>query len=273
MKKQHVVYALIDPRTQMPRYVGRTGQPNKRKARHLSGNTHGEVAEWEQAVLFAELVPIFKILERGLTADESAEREKFWIAKLNEQGCNLLNVTIGGQGWYDGEVPEKVKAKISKTATAQWQDPAYRAAHIQSTSEAVRRPEVREKVRQAALEREPMSAETRQRISDTMTEKWQDPAYAERQREAVAEGARSLWGRKGFREEHAEAMAQPETREKIAEASRQMWQDPETRAKLLKDRRSRGKSSDETKAKIAAGVRRNWEERRRRKQEMEAEMP
>jgi len=263
---KYVVYALADPRTKEIRYIGKTGDLDQRKSRHSSGNTHGQVACWEKELVEEGLSPICTLLEEELTAEQVDEWERFWIERGKRLGWSLLNILPGGNGWYAGAVPESVRQKISETVTAQWQDSEYREEHVQRMTEVLQKPEVRKRMSKAASERT-ISPEVRQRISDTMTEKWQDPAYAEHQREAVAEGARSLWERDGFREEHTEAMRKPETRERIAEASRQMWQDPVSRAKLLEERRSRGKSSDETRAKIAAGVRRNWEERRRRKQE------
>lgn len=99
------IYALLDPCTNIIRYVGKSISPNKRYYQHLhpKGFTHKD--NWIRKLISNDLKPIIKILEE-CTEDNWEERECFWISSFE----NLTNSTDGGQ---DGRMSEKVRQKLS----------------------------------------------------------------------------------------------------------------------------------------------------------------
>jgi GIY-YIG catalytic domain len=93
------IYALLDPRSNEVRYVGKTNNPVKRKNNHSSpsqAELHGRAKnKWVIELREIGLRPEFKILEE---CDENNwnERERFWIAHYG--GIRkLLNARLGGE--------------------------------------------------------------------------------------------------------------------------------------------------------------------------------
>lgn len=94
------IYALVDPRTQQCRYVGKADDPVRRLQRHLQkkrlqDRTHK--ATWLRSVVAAGFWPELFILE-AVPKHGWAQAEKFWIAYLRMVGAELTNGTHGGDG-------------------------------------------------------------------------------------------------------------------------------------------------------------------------------
>jgi hypothetical protein len=84
------IYALIDPRTDSVRYVGRTSAGVRRRFyQHLSDPVGRPKAEWIAELKSLGLRPKVETLERCVRAG-SIERETYWIAHFS--GPGLLNV-------------------------------------------------------------------------------------------------------------------------------------------------------------------------------------
>ena len=93
---QPYVYALVDPRTDAIRYVGKSHQRDKSRLReHIKSPTNAYTEEWIGELLAAGRTPIMRILE-DCDTNTVFEREAFWIRHLLERGCKLLNVQSGG---------------------------------------------------------------------------------------------------------------------------------------------------------------------------------
>jgi hypothetical protein len=94
--KTAVIYALLDPRTEAIRYVGKANDVNKRLTSHIrdSKRRNTPVCCWIRKLVANGLKPKTKVLE---TVDYSQwqVREKHWIAKMR-QVHNLLNLASGG---------------------------------------------------------------------------------------------------------------------------------------------------------------------------------
>lgn len=95
-----VIYALVDPRTDVLRYVGMTKHPRKRYWRHCHPGPRNRThrAQWIRALKQSGLKPEFIPLEEVASDDEAAISERFWIASLRAAGALLLNFAAGGEG-------------------------------------------------------------------------------------------------------------------------------------------------------------------------------
>lgn len=91
------IYALIDPRTGEPRYVGKTSAPLKRLAGHLSDARCGgksPKAHWLRELLASGLAPEMQVLEEVEPGDWRAAEQR-WAERL---AGALLNSTRPGGG-------------------------------------------------------------------------------------------------------------------------------------------------------------------------------
>jgi group I intron endonuclease len=97
-----------------------------------------------------------KIVLEECTPNEMNEREKYWIAQYNSfhDGYNL---TEGGQGNTGMKVTDETRRLISER-----------------TKLAMSNPIIREKCREHANTRQPMSVETRQKCSEAAKRWWRE---------------------------------------------------------------------------------------------------
>ena len=108
------IYGLIDPRTNIIRYVGSTVDIEGRYKAHtrpgnLKSKTHKN--HWIKSLLLEELKPIFIVLEKVLFTDWQ-EKEMYWIAYFGRE--NLTNGSDGGEGSIGLICTDETKEKISK---------------------------------------------------------------------------------------------------------------------------------------------------------------
>lgn len=91
------VYILIDPRTDLVRYVGITSNPPMRLRGHVSDSKLRETthkSRWIRQLLAKSLRPVMEIVESGI-GDQWAAAETKWVQKYWASG-NLTNQTMGG---------------------------------------------------------------------------------------------------------------------------------------------------------------------------------
>lgn len=91
----HSIYALCDPDTKQPRYVGRTSYPLRHRLGNHIGNARNnkcslELSQWINDIRARGQDPSIILLEECSLTDADAA-EKAWIALCAEKGCNLLN--------------------------------------------------------------------------------------------------------------------------------------------------------------------------------------
>lgn len=99
MTKVVYIYALSHPTTKEIRYVGKTENLKVRYNGHvcLSDFKRTRVAKWIKGLLLVGLKPAMSTLE--VVNDKGWQaREVHWIAKLREDGADLLNICPGGEG-------------------------------------------------------------------------------------------------------------------------------------------------------------------------------
>jgi hypothetical protein len=93
-----VIYALLDPLTREPRYIGQTRRGDRRGDQHRfpscnTGSTHKE--RWVRSLCVA---PILSVLEELSDPDMLDAAEMFWIAQARGLGWRLTNSSVGGSG-------------------------------------------------------------------------------------------------------------------------------------------------------------------------------
>jgi hypothetical protein len=109
-----LIYALVDPRTDEIRYVGRssTGVNGRPKQKHS-----GHCWSWEESLLKEGLRPQVKVLEELQFQDGLNEAEIRWITKLRVEGARLTNLTDGGEGLTNPSAEVREKMRLAKLGT------------------------------------------------------------------------------------------------------------------------------------------------------------
>lgn len=266
-KTEFYIYALVDPRDNAIRYIGKTVNPVNRLGTHICFARKGEHtyrAHWILGLLNNDLRPTLTILESGLTVENVDDRERFWIAKGKDENWPLTNMTDGGDGWMEAgsEAAHKISAANKGKAKPPITDEhrqnlslAHKGKRLTAEQIAKRSETVRSKHREG-YKRPPMTAEARQKISEGNRGRVQSPEEIEL-RAATARGKQhpEEWRRnisEGLKKRHY--VHPPEVIEKIAASRRGKPRSDETKAKLSAAKKGKPNHSQsaETRAKISA---------------------
>ena len=110
-----VIYGLIDPLSDMLRYVGQSFALGARKRFHCNkratGNTHCDA--WKRSLWDRGLRPDLIEIERHTGIASLNEAEVFWIDYFRCIGCSLTNHQSGGS---NHKVDETTRRKLSEKA-------------------------------------------------------------------------------------------------------------------------------------------------------------
>lgn len=116
--KNSSIYALLDPRNEEIRYVGKTeGVLTHRLSVHISdakcGRDKCHRANWIRSLLRQDLKPSIQLIEE--VPDEDWQwYETWWIVYGRVIGWNLTNSTLGGEGISGWKHSDEVRQKISE---------------------------------------------------------------------------------------------------------------------------------------------------------------
>jgi hypothetical protein len=89
----YFVYALVDPFTEVPAYVGITHNPHVRLYQHIhADDLNIEKRKWIQKLALIQAQPNMKILEEVDNEDQAKPRERYWIQFYESQGIQLTNI-------------------------------------------------------------------------------------------------------------------------------------------------------------------------------------
>lgn len=166
-----LIYALIDPRTNERRYIGKTMRTARRRLRrHLArcylddADTHKN--RWLRTLLAAGLEPMIEVLETCTSATALSAAERRHIAEHLARGVRLTNHTLGGDGG-SGKHTDASKAKIRAALKGKPKTAEHRARVSAGQRGRVTSLETRRKLSaaQKARVRRPVTRETRVRIS------------------------------------------------------------------------------------------------------------
>lgn len=113
------IYILRDPRDQAVRYVGKTVKSLKERLQvHLASSRYyarRHVCNWIKTLQARDLSPSIELLQEVSSQEDWAERERYWITKLRDEGCRLTNLTSGGEGLHGVKRSPEICAIISAT--------------------------------------------------------------------------------------------------------------------------------------------------------------
>lgn len=115
----YLIYALFDPRTNEPRYVGRSIHGLRIPNRHARpGNLRRESnlhkKRWIESLIKEGLKPEVFVLESLESREATREAEQFWIEVLKSWGFQLTNKTRGGDGLWGFKHSLSSKTKMRK---------------------------------------------------------------------------------------------------------------------------------------------------------------
>ncbi len=112
------IYALIDPRTNSVRYIGKTFRPRVRLSGHINSPCNVGMRRWLNDMKQCGIIPSIFIIE---WCADWKDAERFWIAEFQKRDATILNVRQGGnEGVYTSDVAAKISAsKRGKTFTAE----------------------------------------------------------------------------------------------------------------------------------------------------------
>jgi len=99
------IYAIKDPRSKEPVYVGRTRRPlNMRLYAHYQDDTNPAKKQWLQSLIDSGIEPIIESLQE-VNPDKAPEAEAYWINQLRADGFSLFNQSTGGRREGAGRKP------------------------------------------------------------------------------------------------------------------------------------------------------------------------
>lgn len=114
------IYALVDPRTDAVRYIGKSIRPKERLANHLNERSNSWRNHWLRKMRADGVRPVLRILE-VVESDDWQTAERRWIAHGRALGWRLTNCTSGGDGVPD--LPPDVRARMAAAWTGRKHHP------------------------------------------------------------------------------------------------------------------------------------------------------
>lgn len=104
---KYLIYALVDPRTQQWRYIGKSSHGIKRASIHaypsdLKKSGNSRKANWIKSLFKLGLIYDIETVELISSFEELNTAEREWIAEARRIGMPLTNLTDGGDGQSKG---------------------------------------------------------------------------------------------------------------------------------------------------------------------------
>jgi hypothetical protein len=229
IEPQLIIYGLIDPRTRLVRYIGKSSIGMKRPRQHGQPCFAGGLYVHRWIAKLRSIGLMFEIVVLDVVDDKSklSALERWWIAYGRTSGWPLTNVTDGGEGAFGRKLSQQTRDKIAAKARGRKVSAETRAklvkwgkifgerncteearARMRGDNNVAKTPEAREKIRIAAL-KENRSPEWRAKISESNRRR----AYSAATRAKIGTASR---GRGGTRSEESRARQGTRMREAIA---------------------------------------------------------
>jgi hypothetical protein len=164
------IYELIDPRSNLPRYIGRTaGNIKTRLSNHLTeakvNTSNSHRINWINELLKLNLKPIVNLIA-VVDTEEWDVWEIFYIQLYKDLGYSLVNGSIGGDGFAPGSIPWN-KGKQCSEQTKQ-KIRVKRKGQVMSAETRQKMSNVKKGKRPAYLINNVMSNEVKKKISNKL---------------------------------------------------------------------------------------------------------
>lgn len=245
-KKEFLIYALVDPRDDLIRYVGQSAIGIQRARQHLEPSElklDTYKVRWIKTLLRLSMKPQIKVLERVNSVNELNPAEIKWIAEVKRtSGTKLTNATSGGGGAQG--VSDETRAKMSASQKRAWaalsddKKKAKRDKFLIERDKARKDPIRRREIIDSAVKGNKTSwANTKAResriekMSVVRTSAWSDETY----KNNVTESNKRTWSDPVLRKKHSDLIKHKwskntHQRQKIVEANKLAWSDPARKA-------------------------------------------
>jgi len=128
------IYALIDPRTDEIKYVGKTNNLKARLSKHINRKLKTKVSCWIRSVLKEDMLPIMEVLDE-VPNSEWQFWEQHWIWLCLSWGFNLKNGTYGGDGGDVNFTPDTIR-KLRELNLGK-NNPMYGKTHTQDARDKI----------------------------------------------------------------------------------------------------------------------------------------
>lgn len=154
---KYIIYGLIDPRSKMIRYIGRSSSgfshPNNYKSPSmLKNNTYR--TNWIKSLFAYNLVYDVVALQVTETSDNLNALEIWWIAYARCLGWPLTNLTNGGEGLNGYKLTAETKSKISNANKGRKPTPEALTANARAQLGRKHSEETKNKMRESAIARQ-----------------------------------------------------------------------------------------------------------------------
>jgi hypothetical protein len=124
------IYALLDPETGAPRYIGQTIRPKERLQNHMNEISNCHRSHWLQSLKRRGLKPEMVTLATVEGGWPWQLEERWWIALGRRLGWPLTNNTSGGDGVPD--LPPETRARMASV----WRGRKHKPESIQKLKAA-----------------------------------------------------------------------------------------------------------------------------------------
>lgn len=170
-----LIYGLVDPRTLLVRYVGKSSSGMRRPRAHKYRLKGTHRAHWVRSLLGLGLMYEIVILESVESAELLNESECWWIAYGHLSCWPLTNHTEGGEGTTGYRASAETRAKLSALHKGRIKSPETRALLAEVARRWIRTPEIRAKMAASARKRPPISESTSAKISEVLRQRERSP--------------------------------------------------------------------------------------------------
>jgi hypothetical protein len=195
---QCIIYALIDPRNNLIRYIGKTKHGTKRIDQHYKILKKDQTykAGWLRQLESAGVKFDSYVLDVAESPAALNELEVWWIAYGRALGWPLTNMTGGGDGLA---LPtEETLHRMSAARVRQWEeDPSFREMHREKALKQWQDPEF------AAM------------VSRLGKERWEDPEFRAKQSEDARRKGSTRWQDPDYRSKMVEGMRRAGMRRRL----------------------------------------------------------
>jgi hypothetical protein len=269
------IYALVCPRTEQIKYIGKTSDLGSRLSGHISEAIRSRKSHkqrWISKLLGDGLKPRIVSLEEVPEGVRWQDRERWWIAWAVALGLPLTNQTAGGEGldFLDPEAEQKYREKRSVIGKRIYRmNPGY----LKPANDACRESWAKDRDARIAACMAGWTPEAKENWRTTMAQVCSTPEF----RAAHSEGIKAGWVT--HRATFMAAFGRPETKAKHSARAKRCWSDPKTRGRMmnrwtpearerqrvaLMERREKMLSAmtPEVRQRQAESMRKNWAKRK-----------